>query len=91
MIALAGQAPHDEQFAARAAAGVLGLDPLAAVIGQTAPKTEIEPITDLVEAVMTTQPYASARRVFDNGSSHNGQSSIDRMQAAWPTQPWSTY
>lgn len=34
MIALAGQAPHDEQFAARAAAGVLGLDPLAAVIGQ---------------------------------------------------------
>ena len=29
-IALAGQAPHDEQLAARAAAGVLGLDLLAA-------------------------------------------------------------
>ena len=37
---------------------------------------------------MTTEPYASARRVFwivDNGSSHNGARSIARMQAAWPT------
>ena len=37
---------------------------------------------------MTTEPYASARRVFwvaDNGSSHRGQASIDRMAAAWPT------
>ena len=37
---------------------------------------------------MTTEPYASARRVFwvvDNGSSHNGQPSIERMQTAWPT------
>jgi hypothetical protein len=37
---------------------------------------------------MTIQPYASARRVFwivDNGSSHTGQSSIDRMTQAWPT------
>ena len=37
---------------------------------------------------MSTEPYASARRVFwvvDNGSSHNGQRSIDRMNAAWPT------
>lgn len=43
---------------------------------------------DLVEQVMTTEPYASARRVFwvvDNGSSHNGQRSIDRMTKAWPT------
>lgn len=30
VIALAGQAPHDELLAARAAAGALGLDPLAA-------------------------------------------------------------
>ena len=32
-------------------------------------------------------PKASARRVcwvVDNGSSHNGQRSIDRMSAAWP-------
>jgi transposase len=60
----------------------------AHVLGQIAPKTGIEPFTDLVAEVMTTEPYASARRVFwvvDNGSSHNGQRSIDRMQAAWPT------
>ena len=37
---------------------------------------------------MTTEPYASARRVYwvvDNGSSHNGARSIERMQTAWPT------
>jgi len=60
----------------------------AHVIGQTAPKTGIEPFTDLVARVMTTEPYASARRVFwvvDNGSSHNGARSVERMDAAWPT------
>jgi transposase len=59
----------------------------AHVIGRIAPKTGIAPFTDLVHTVMTTEPYASARRVFwivDNGSSHNGQPSIDRMTAAWP-------
>jgi transposase len=57
------------------------------VIGHTAPKTGIEPFTDLVETVMTQEPYASAKRVFwivDNGSSHAGQASIDRMREAWP-------
>jgi transposase len=37
---------------------------------------------------MTTEPYASARRVFwvvDNGSSHAGKASIQRMRQAWPT------
>jgi hypothetical protein len=60
----------------------------AHVIGTIAPKTGIEPFTELVEKVMTTEPYASARRVFwivDNGSSHAGQASIDRMTTAWPT------
>lgn len=59
----------------------------ARVIGQIAPKTGIEPFTRLVDTVMTTEPYASARRMFwivDNGSSHNGQASIERMHAAWP-------
>lgn len=59
----------------------------ARVIGRIAPKTGIVPFTELVEQVMTTEPYASARRVFwvvDNGSSHNGQASIDRMKEAWP-------
>jgi len=60
----------------------------AKVLGHIAPTTGIEPFTQLVEQVMTTEPYASARRVFwvlDNGSSHNGHASIDRMRAAWPT------
>jgi DDE superfamily endonuclease len=36
---------------------------------------------------MTTEPYASARRVFwvvDNGSSHRGQVAVDRLQQRWP-------
>jgi DDE superfamily endonuclease len=35
---------------------------------------------------MTTQPYASAGRVFwvvDNGSSHRGQASIQRLQGTY--------
>jgi transposase len=60
----------------------------ARVIGRTAPTTGIEPFGALVEQVMTTEPYASAARVFwivDNGSSHNGARSVGRMRAAWPT------
>ncbi len=48
----------------------------AQVIGPLEPTTGIEPFTRLVEQVMSTEPYASARRVFwvvDNGSSHRGQ------------------
>ena len=59
----------------------------AKVFGQIAPKTGIEPFTRLVAEVMTTEPYASAKRVFwvvDNGSSHNGWRSILRMQDAHP-------
>lgn len=60
----------------------------ARVMGTIADKTGIEPFTELVEKVMTTEPYASAKRVFwvvDNGSSHNGWRSIQRMEQAWPT------
>jgi transposase len=60
----------------------------AHVIGTIAPKTGIDPFAELVATVMTTQPYASARRVFwvvDNGSSHAGQAAIHRMSTAWPT------
>ena len=60
----------------------------ARVLGQIAPKTGIEPFEKLVAHVMTTEPYASARRVFwvvDNGSSHNGARSVERMHTAWPT------
>jgi DDE superfamily endonuclease len=51
-------------------------------------RTGIEPFGRLVEQVMSAEPYASARRVFwivDNGSSHAGARSIQRMQDRWPT------
>ena len=60
----------------------------ARVLGQIAPKTGIEPFEKLVAHVMTTEPYGSARRVFwvvDNGSSHNGARSVERLHTAWPT------
>jgi transposase len=60
----------------------------ATVIGRCAPTTGITAFGDLVEQVMTQEPYASARRVFwvvDNGSSHAGQASIERIREAWPT------
>lgn len=60
----------------------------AKLIGRVEPTTGIAPFTALVNQVMTTEPYASARRVFwvvDNGSSHAGQRSIQRMSTAWPT------
>jgi hypothetical protein len=60
----------------------------ATVIGRCEDTTGIVPFSRLVEQVMTTEPYASARRVFfvaDNGSSHRGQASVDRMAKAWPT------
>jgi transposase len=60
----------------------------AQLMGRVEPTTGITPFAALVEQVMTTEPYASARRVFwvvDNGSSHAGTASIERMAAAWPT------
>lgn len=55
--------------------------------GRTEPKTGIRPFMRLVEDVMSREPYASADWVFwiaDNGSSHRGLTSINRMSAAWP-------
>lgn len=59
----------------------------AQVIGLCSQTTGIDPFTDLVDEVMTRQPYASARRVFwivDNGSSHCGQAAIDRLTRRYP-------
>jgi hypothetical protein len=45
--------------------------------------TGIDSFHDLVDLVMKQQPYCTARRVFwitDNGSSHRGQASIDRLR-----------
>jgi len=58
----------------------------AKVFGRCEPSTGIEPFGRLVSQVMTTEPYASAERVFwivDNGSSHRGQASVDRLEGAW--------
>ena len=60
----------------------------AQVMGRCEDTTGIVPFGRLVEQVMTTEPYVSAQRVFwivDNGSSHRGQRSIDRLEAEWPT------
>jgi transposase len=59
----------------------------AQVSGRCEPTTGIVPFTALVDQVMTTEPYASARRVFwivDNGSSHNGAAACGRLAAAYP-------
>jgi hypothetical protein len=57
------------------------------VFGRSEPKSGIEPFDRLVWQVMTKEPYASAKRVFwivDNGSSHRGQASIERLERRWP-------
>jgi transposase len=57
------------------------------VTGRCEHTTGIAPFTRLVEQVMTAEPYASADRVFwitDNGSSHRGAASVNRMTSAWP-------
>jgi len=59
----------------------------ARLFGRCEPTTGIAPFGRLVDQVMSTAPYASAKRVFwvvDNGSSHRGQASVDRLQGAWP-------
>jgi hypothetical protein len=57
------------------------------VAGRCEDTTGITPFARLVGQVMTTEPYASAGRVFwivDNGSSHRGAASAERMATAWP-------
>ena len=57
------------------------------VFGRCEDTTGIDPFERLVTQVMTTEPYASAERVFwivDNGSSHRGQAAIDRLAAQYP-------
>jgi transposase len=59
----------------------------ARLFGRCEPSTGIAPFGRLVAQVMTTEPYASAARVFwivDNGSSHRGQASIARLEGSWP-------
>jgi hypothetical protein len=59
----------------------------AKIMGRCEPTTGIEPFRRLVAQVMSTEPYASARRVFwvvDNGSSHRGKAAAARLNNDWP-------
>ena len=62
----------------------------AKIFGRCEAKGGIEPFDRLVAQVMGEEPYASARRVFwivDNGSSHRGRRSVERLRAKWPRTP----
>jgi len=59
----------------------------ARVFGRCEPSTGIKPFTALVDQVMSTQPYTSAKRVFwvvDNGASHRNWAAADRLSSAYP-------
>jgi len=59
----------------------------ARIFGRIETKTGAAPFDRLVEQVMTRPPYKEARRVFwivDNGSSHRGQASVDRLRQKFP-------
>jgi len=59
----------------------------AKLFGICCRNTGIESFHRLVDLVMSQQPYLSANRVFwitDNGSSHRGQASIDRLKRWYP-------
>ena len=59
----------------------------AKVFGRCEKSSGIAPFDRLVAQVMAQEPYRSARRVFwvvDNGSSHRGDRSVQRLQSAWP-------
>ena len=59
----------------------------AKVFGCCQETTGIDPFNRLVAQVMAEAPYHDARRVFwiiDNGSSHRGDASVQRLQAAFP-------
>lgn len=59
----------------------------AQVFGRCEDTTGIAPFEALVAQVMTQEPYKSADRVFwvvDNGSSHRGRKTIDRLANQFP-------
>jgi hypothetical protein len=56
------------------------------VLGRCEEKSGIDSFGRLVEQVMRTEPYRSARRVFwvvDNGSSHRGQAAAERLRKSY--------
>lgn len=62
-------------------------DPKRGLFGRCESKISNPAFDALAADVMTTEPYASAQRVFwivDNGTIHRGQNAIDRLQGTWP-------
>jgi len=62
----------------------------AKLFGRCEQTSGIEPFDRHLTHVMAEEPYRSARRVFvivDNGSSHRGQRSVERLSAKWPRWP----
>ena len=60
----------------------------AKIFGRCEPQGGIAPFARLVRQVMEREPYRSAARVFwimDNGSSHRGERSDQRLRNQWPT------
>lgn len=58
----------------------------AKLFGRCEAKSGIVPFDRLVAQVMSQEPYRSARRVFwimDNGSSHRGDRSVQRLQSRY--------
>ena len=58
----------------------------AKLFGRCEPQSGIAPFDRLVAQVMGQEPYRSARRVFwimDNGSSHRGERSVQRLQSRY--------
>jgi hypothetical protein len=59
----------------------------AKLFGRCEERTGMAPFDQLVDHVMTSAPYATARRVFwvvDNGSAHRGPASVARLQSRYP-------
>ena len=57
------------------------------VFGRCEERSTMDAFDRLVEQVMSTEPYRSAKRVFwimDNGSIHRGQAAVSRLQSKWP-------
>ncbi len=60
----------------------------AKIHGRCERKNTIAAFERLVQQVMRQEPYRSSRRVFwvmDNGTTHRGQRSVDRLRKRWPT------
>jgi len=58
------------------------------IMGRCESTTGIDPFGHLVKQVMEQEPYRSAKRVFwvvDNGSSHRGEASIQRLTRSYST------